>query len=178
MIKLSSILILLILLVAAPSKAELTAEDYYNTGKSYADTGKFDLAISSLIKAIELKPDYAQAFNIMGTIYYEENKINFALDSFYRALDIDAEYVEVLYNLGIVFTKLKQYPAAVIYYEQAIGLSPNCGDCYNNLAFAHYMLGEFDKAEKNIENALQHGTKVDQNFVKAIKVKDEKNIGR
>jgi Tfp pilus assembly protein PilF len=164
-----SVLVLLIAFVAEPSRAELSAEDYYNTGISYADAGQLELAKNSLMKAIEAKPDYAKAFNAIGTIFYEEGQNNLAVAAFQKALQIDTEYVDPHYNMGITLTKLKQYAAALFYYEAAINLDPNCGNCYNNIAITRYFLQDFENAEKDVESALQLGVKVNPLFIKALK---------
>jgi len=169
MFKISSILALLIAFAAGPSGAGLSAEDYYNTGISYADAGELELAKGSLMKAIETKPDYAKAFNAIGTICYEEGKNDLAVAAFQKALQVDAEYVDPHYNMGILLTKLKQYGAALFYYQTAIDLDPHLGNCYNNIAIVRYFLQDFENSEKDVAKASQLGVKVNPLFIKALK---------
>lgn len=163
------VLVLLAMLFVGPSNAEPTAEDYYNSGISYAEDGKLDPAITALEKAIELKPDYIGAVNALGTVYFEKGENNLALMTFDRALELDERYAITYYNMGIFFTAEKQYSMAILFFEKAIEAKPNFGDSYNNLAFVCYLSKDFEKAEQHIEKALHLGTKVKPEFIAALK---------
>jgi tetratricopeptide (TPR) repeat protein len=49
--------------------AELKAEDYFNRGDAHQQRGNFSKARSQYRKAIELKPDYGQAYVAIGDLY-------------------------------------------------------------------------------------------------------------
>ena len=47
----------------------MNAEAYYNRGIAYGDKGEYDKAIEDYSKAIELNPEYAEAYNNRGNAY-------------------------------------------------------------------------------------------------------------
>ena len=49
-------------------------------------------SIESLKKAIELKPDYAEAFNNLGTALKDQGKLNEAFENYNKALNINRAF--------------------------------------------------------------------------------------
>jgi tetratricopeptide (TPR) repeat protein len=50
------------------------AEDYYHVGLIYYYRGDYDLAIEAFTKAIQLKPDYWEAYDGRGVAYISKGK--------------------------------------------------------------------------------------------------------
>jgi tetratricopeptide (TPR) repeat protein len=59
---------------------------------SYKDKGDIDLAIKDYSKAIELKPDYAVAYNNRGNAYKNKGDIDLAIADYRKALQINPNY--------------------------------------------------------------------------------------
>lgn len=51
-----------------------TAEDYYNAGVSAYDNKHYSVAIDNFTKAIELDPQYSEAYNNRGITYFHLEK--------------------------------------------------------------------------------------------------------
>jgi tetratricopeptide (TPR) repeat protein len=47
------------------------AEAYYNLGVVYHESGKYDLEVGAYTKAIELRPDFSEAYTYRGYAHYE-----------------------------------------------------------------------------------------------------------
>ena len=60
---------------------------------------KYEDAIQNYRGAI--KPDYAEAFNNIGTVFKALGKKS-ALDSFEKALSLRPDYVDALINMGVL----------------------------------------------------------------------------
>ena len=79
-------------------------------GASNAGLREFDAAIESYKKALEIKPDYAEAYYNMGNALKDKGDPEAAIDSYKQALKIKPDYAEAYNNMGIalkrvVFTK-------------------------------------------------------------------------
>ncbi|MFP4439637.1 MAG: tetratricopeptide repeat protein [Chloroflexaceae bacterium] len=60
-----------------PPATSAPAKTHFNRGQEYAEKGEYDQAIAEFTAAIELKPDYAEAYTGRGRAYYR--KKNYAL---------------------------------------------------------------------------------------------------
>ncbi len=69
-------------------------------GASNAELRQFDAAIESYKKALEIKPDYAEAYYNMGNALTDKGDPEAAIDSYKQALKIKPDYAEVYYNMA------------------------------------------------------------------------------
>lgn len=89
---------------------------YYNVGVMNMDQKKIDEAITYFKKAIELKPDYADAYNNIGAAIIEKanpviEEMNKSLSDFDKYDKLQAQQFEI-------------YKEAIPFYEKAYELSP------------------------------------------------------
>jgi len=89
---------------------------YYNVGVMNMDQKNIDEAIKNFEKAIELKPDYADAYNNIGAAIIEKaapiiDQMNKSLADFKKYDKLQAQQFEI-------------YKQALPYYEKAYALSP------------------------------------------------------
>jgi predicted TPR repeat methyltransferase len=71
---------------------------------------------------IQSQPDFAAAFNNLGTIYYANSEWQAAANAFQSAIDKRADYVDAYYNLGLTFNKLKKFDNARHVFESVVAL--------------------------------------------------------
>ena len=67
--------------------------------------GKLDEAIAHLQKALEIKPDYAEAHNNLGSLLPKRDRVDGAIAHYQKALEIKPDYAEAHNNLA---TPLRQ----------------------------------------------------------------------
>lgn len=134
-------------------KAE--AEVFYIYAYSKIWVKNYDEIIENLYKAIELNPDYAIAYFMLGFVYnslkgYEKAKIYYE-----KAIALKPDYSGIYYNLAIVYYNLKEYQKALVNYEKAVELNSNDVDAYLNLGNVYYSLKEYQKAIVNYKKAAE-----------------------
>ncbi len=76
-------------------------------GRGYLTEGQLDKAVAEFRKAIELKPDFAEAHNNLGLTYLRKERYPESLTSFRRALEIQPNLPQAQTNLGDMYAKGK-----------------------------------------------------------------------
>jgi tetratricopeptide (TPR) repeat protein len=96
---------------------------YYKQGNAYYDQQKFDLAIGSYLRAVNLDPQNKFAQNNLGVVYMEKGDYAKAVQRFKKVLEIDPNYDMAVLNLGIIYDEhLADKDQALKYYDQYLTL--------------------------------------------------------
>ena len=77
-----------------------------NSGNLYISTGKMDEAIGAYKKAVEIKPDYADAYNNLGNTYKDKGKYEKAIALYKKAISLNPSSSDMYYNLADAHLKL------------------------------------------------------------------------
>jgi len=113
---------------------------YYNVGVMNMDQKNIDEAIKNFEKAIELKPDYADAYNNLGAAIIEKaapiiEEMNKSLTDFKKYDKLQAQQFDV-------------YRKALPYYEKAYELSPSSLNVVQTLMGLYENLSMTEKLDK------------------------------
>jgi type IV pilus assembly protein PilF len=122
----------------------------------YQKLDQFDLSLKHFKKAIDLRPDFPDAYNNMGTLYSQKMDWDNAMKCFEKAAS------NILYrtphfayhNMGLVHFNRKDYQKAIELYQKAISLSPEYEPAYFDLAKVYELLEENDKAFDTYEKII------------------------
>ena len=63
-------------------------------GVAFTEQGRLDEGIGCFQKAIELRPDFAEAYNFLGLCFERQAKVAEAISSFEKAIQIKSNYAE------------------------------------------------------------------------------------
>jgi hypothetical protein len=110
-------------------------------------------AIERLKKAVELSPQFAVAWNLLGTIAYQTGKFEQAEGYFRRALQQDSELYAPLVNLGGALLALKRDQEALDVNLNAVKTMPGDALAHAQLGKNYYYLGRLDEAETHLKRA-------------------------
>jgi tetratricopeptide (TPR) repeat protein len=116
-----------------------TARNYiahYNLAKALSDRGQVDAAIAHYQKALEIKPDYAEAHNNLGLIFAGRRQSDEAIIHFQKALELKPDYASAHQNLGVVLTIQGRLDESIEHYRKALELKPDYVDARTNLDYA------------------------------------------
>ena len=78
---------------------------YYYLGVAWDRKGDAARALEAYRKALELKPDYAQAHSSLGLLYWRQNDRAKALDELRQAVMSDPDMAEAHYNFGLALAQ-------------------------------------------------------------------------
>jgi len=90
----------------------------------YYSLSKYEDSIEVLKGALELKPDYFEAWNLMGTIYGMKSHYKDALRCFKNSLVINENFADAWYNLSITAEVMNQINESIEYITKATNLDP------------------------------------------------------
>ena len=111
-------------------------------GQCLQDQGKLDEAVACYRRALELKPDYAEAHNNLGNALKEQGKLDEAVACYRRALELKPDYAEAHNNLGNALKDQGKLDEAVACYRRALELKPDYAEAHSNLGNALQGPGE------------------------------------
>lgn len=131
--------------------------------------GSLQSAQPLLEKAIALDSTYADAYNNRGQLFYRQGDWTRAVQDHQHAQELQPHNPIYPYNLGLDYDRLRNYPAAIHAYEQALDLDPTYIQAYNNFGFILLQTHELTRSL----DVLQRGLALDP---KAYYL--HKNIGR
>ena len=111
---------------------------FSNYGFILIGLGKFKEAELLLRKAIELKPDYAEAHLNLGNILQGLGKFKEAAISTHKAIELKPDYAEAHLNLGNILKHLGQLEDAKLSYHKAIELKPDLTSANYSISTLQY----------------------------------------
>jgi tetratricopeptide (TPR) repeat protein len=123
-----------------------------NRGEVCRVLGRFDEAIASGERAVELNPDMAAPLSNIGIAYYDQENYQKAEEYQQRALKIDPKFLAALNNLGSIRRNDKDRTAAIDFYRQALQIDPDYMEAMNNLGA---VLTEDDRYEDAVKVLIQ-----------------------
>ncbi|RKS01601.1 tetratricopeptide repeat protein [Flavobacterium sp. 102] len=133
-------------------------EEYIYIARAYMNADKPDYAsaITVLTKAATANPTDPQVQLALGDAYYGEKKQNEAYVAYRNAYQADSSLIRAKMQLGVLLKGAKAYTEAVKAYNEVIGINPNYGPVYRELAETYYLWGNNVPSTytENIQKAL------------------------
>ena len=97
----------------------------HNLGGALRDKGQWDEAMAEYRKALQIKPDNAEAHNNLGNALYDKGQLDEAITEYRKALQIKPDYAEAHNNLGNALSEKGQLDEAMTEYRKALQIQPD-----------------------------------------------------
>ena len=110
---------------------------YYMRGKLYLAEGKFDLAQTALLKAIDLDPNLSSAYDLLVPTFLHANNPSEALNQMNAVLAKKPDDFRALLVTGMIYSQMKEFNKARDAYEKVIAANPTLVLALNNLAYIY-----------------------------------------
>lgn len=131
------------------------AEAHFYVAKAYEmQNHPAEAYIKEYRKAIELKPDYAEARQGLGIALYQLKDYEGARREFEKMIEIEPLDVSAHNNLGLLYVDMKRYGDAEIYFKRAIELMPDYDFALNNLGKMYFDQGRWTESKVTLERSL------------------------
>jgi tetratricopeptide (TPR) repeat protein len=126
-----------------------SAQQFNERGLAQMDNGRFDEAVASFARAIELQHDFADAHHNLGRAYLAMGHAEDAVDCFYLATHFAPTMAMAHLNLGTALSALCKNGEAMAALHRALELDPGLAD-------AHLRLASLFKSGGGLEQAVTH----------------------
>ncbi|GLC90220.1 tetratricopeptide repeat protein [Lysinibacillus piscis] len=136
-------------------KDENDVQFYFKRGLINRKLQNYEGSIVDYTKVIELRPNYAVAYNNRGVAYDDLGKYDEALENYTKVIELNPNYAKAYNNRGIVYKKLEKYDEALEDYTKAIELNPNYARAYYNRGSIYDDLKEYDEALEDYTKAIE-----------------------
>jgi tetratricopeptide (TPR) repeat protein len=134
---------------------KLTASEWYEEGLALHRKGKWDKAIVDYNKALELNPQYTDAYYNRGICYYKKDEYDKAIADYKKVLELDPQYANAYYGLALTYEAKGEHDKAIADYNKVLELNPQDADGYCTRGIAYGAKGEYDKAIADYNKALE-----------------------
>ncbi len=143
------------LLEPEPQPVENNAAALNKLAHIYYDSNKFEDAISTYHRAIQLDPSNAQAWNGLGIVYNALNRMDDGIAAYRKAIELNPLFVAPWNGLGALFNDIKNSEQSITAYHRAIELDPadatpwnGLGNVYHAIHWNEDAIAAFNKAIK------------------------------
>ena len=133
----------------------IDSRPHYFLAQVLQDAKQISAAIEAAKRAIELKPDFAEAYNNLGILYADQDKIAEAIQCFEQAIKQRPGYARAYNNLGNSLRTAGRLVDAAAALAQAVALQPDYDYAYHNYGIVLKDLGLYQEAEQNLRRALR-----------------------
>jgi tetratricopeptide (TPR) repeat protein len=123
----------------------------YNEGVSHQEAGRYEEALSSFEKALELDPNLKETYLNMAFCLSQLGRSDRAVETLKRALEIDRDFFEANFNLGVIYLETGRPKKAIAPLRKAVRLKPNFAEGRYNLGIALYRSRKFKGAAEEFE---------------------------
>ena len=128
---------------------------FSNYGLILINLGQLDKAEIFIRKAIQIKPDFANAYNNLALILKGLGKLDEAEINSRKAINLNPKNVESHLNLGVILQIRGQRDEAEKAFKKAIEIQPDFFQAYLNLGISLQSKGQFNEAEIIIRKAVK-----------------------
>ncbi len=132
----------------------LKPQDYLALAVNLKKSGNIADAEKYYLKAIELNPEFWEAFYNLGILYHENGKVNLAVDCYKESIRLKPDFYLSHSNLGSAYRELSLFNLACESYKKSIQLNPSYSDAHYNLGVVNGFLYNYDEAMNCYNNAI------------------------
>jgi len=138
----------------------LKADDFFIQAGDKSQKGDYQGTLQAFNQAIQLNPNYAEAYYNRGTTRYELGDKQGAIADYDQALRINPQLSQAYSNRGAARYELGDKQGAVADFNQAFRINPNDAIAYSNRGIARYELGDKQGAIADYNQALRINPKL------------------
>lgn len=145
------------------------SQAYYLAGHVFYEQGDTGRAVKSYQKAVDINPEFTEAWNQLGDIMSQLNN-PLAIKFYDNALRGDSLNIETLHNRAFALQKEGRIKEAIEAYQVNIVKRPDFELSYYNLGILLFESKQFEKALENINQAILLNSKEPSSYYYRAKI--------
>ncbi len=114
----------------------------------------YQQAIEHFTNAIQLMPEFAEAYIDLGFAYFSKGDLDIAIDNYDKAIELDSQLARAYNHRGNAYQERNETDRAIKDHNLAIELDPNDAIFYNNRGIAYGERREPNLAIKDFDKAI------------------------
>jgi tetratricopeptide (TPR) repeat protein len=131
------------------------SEEWFDRGNELYGLGRYEEAIASFDRAIEIKSDKHDAWCNRGNALYRLERYEEAITSYDQVIEINPDDHVSWYNRGNALVTLSKYPEAIASYDRAIEINPDNDNAWCNRGSSLLDLGKYEEAISSYDQAIE-----------------------
>lgn len=157
---------------------------YYLKGDALARLEKWDEALKTFNKALELNPKHAMVLNARGVVYAARGEWDNAIKDFETTKFLNSSFVDAYVSAGAMWIqKSDGAPGALKDFKKALEKSPDFALALYGKGAVEMVLGELEDSSNDLENAMKKDVCLKQfiaiqvaDMLQTINAQEEKDI--
>ena len=134
---------------------DLQVQSHYNLGVAYHHDDQTKKASAAYRKAIQLAPNFADAYGGLGVIYWRAGNLDAAIRHCQQAIKLAPENIEFHQNLTRIYWQKGKYDAAAVGYRIILELKPSDENALHHLGLILLSKQAYDEAVSYFQKVLQ-----------------------
>jgi len=116
---------------------------------------KYYTAITYFEEAIQLNPNFSEAYNNLGNIKKRIGKIEEAISCFKKAIELKENNILAYFNLANIYRENRYFNELIETYKKILSFNPNDIKTLYNLGSTYLFLGEISKGKNFFEKIIK-----------------------
>ncbi|MCK4548491.1 MAG: tetratricopeptide repeat protein [Candidatus Eisenbacteria sp.] len=134
---------------------KIESQVFVDQGDIHMRARKYQSAVASYQRALEIKPDYVEPRLNQAIAYARSGQLDLGVRTLREALETGVTQAEkVYYNLADLLVKQEKWDEAIQCYREALNLGINPGIAYHKMGTVYLGRNEHQKAREALENSL------------------------
>lgn len=129
--------------------------ELYKQANTLYELQRYQDALARYEKAVNIRPEYAQAWNGQAKTLYELKEYKEALAAYDKAIQLEPDYLPAWSGRGFTLNKLQRYQEAIASFDKALQLENQDPEVWNAKGEALTKLNEYDQALKSYDKAIE-----------------------
>jgi len=132
-----------------------TARTFLELGITNNINSEFSEAIDEFKRAIELKPDYAEAYYHMGQAYFSLHRYDESYAAHKNSVKYDPKSADAHFSFGVISYMLGNDKEAIDALKKVLNVDPNHVNAYMKLGNIYLELKQYQDATDTYEKVLK-----------------------
>jgi len=140
--------------IASAKYSPTSPQNHNNLGDLYFRRDELDKAAHEFSIAIQLKPDYGDAFHNLGNTLYKMGRLDEAISNYQKALSANPYLWQSYQSLAKIYLDRNQLELSSESLEKAISINKENPNLYHDLGIIYLKIGQKDLAKESFQKAL------------------------
>ena len=127
---------------------------FANLAACYNEQSQPLLGLGAADQSIQLKPDYAEAWNNRGNALHDLKRYEEAITDYDKALNLKPDHHQAWIDKGVTLHELKRFDDAITHYDKALSLKPDHHQAWTDKGVTLHELKRYEEAITHYDKAL------------------------